>query len=130
MITYKKSILALFIAIGLGASIEAEVRQNHTIDQQDPAIAYAGRSTQVPVEASSEEATRAKVQRAIAERDARLAREKAFQTAALIHTAIIFGPPLVYQAIRYAMVGPDEPYADWEGWLAGFWVMMGYASLI
>jgi hypothetical protein len=126
MFTCKKSFLAIFMVITLGTGfiMQAEPAQDQNTEQKDQ---FAGQSAQVQFDSDPG----AWITQAVRERDEKAERERNNKRIGkMIQVAVIFGSPLLYHAVRYGMVGPDQPYADWEKWLAGFWCLLSCAELI
>jgi hypothetical protein len=125
MFAYKKSFLAIFMAITLGTGfiMQADPAQNQNTEQEDQ---FEGRSTQVPLDSDPG----AWITKAVRDRDEKAERERRDrQIGAVIHIAVIMAPICVYKLIR-EVVAKDMPTLEWEKNLAVFWGMVACASCI
>jgi hypothetical protein len=124
MISYKKSFLAIFMAVTLGTGfiMQAEPVQNQNTEKKDE---VEGRGTQAPLD--SKPAGDVKLERP--QDNGHYSYYPATRTPSPAHIIFLSLGPL-YHCVRNIRIGENVPYAIWEKALAGFWGVLCYASLI
>jgi len=124
MFSYKKLIMASFIAISFAAPAvfaDSDALKAYIKPRDEDSNRSFSCSTKVPLDSES-------IPAKSEWRDAD--ERRALNLSILAHMAVISVPFYTFMYVRDAMVGANAPYAQWEKCLGLAWGMLGYLSLM